>query len=244
MQQFLRSPAALTGREQTNDQEIEMRKVFVIALGLAGLGAFVTVQSAFAQPDCEGVFNACMSKGTGTHSSAYHDYCTGKAQECYKRQPINQVKNGPFQPGRSGSGSGNGSGKGSGGGSKPKPGAHRTADGGTIMVTPQGREWVWNGQTTTVSVVSKPGYKETITVMQGDPTVTMRATVNGVSYNVADPKYPAAIAAEQKRAAAAAAQALKGAAKLVSTPQKQNTIGNAQSPGGAPGPGKPKHQAN
>jgi hypothetical protein len=39
-----------------------------------------------------------------------------------------------------------------------------------------------------------------ITVMQGDPDVSLRKTVNGRSYNVADPAYDAAIKAQQAKA--------------------------------------------
>ena len=93
-----------------------------------------------------------------------------------------------------------GGGNAKGGGSRPKPGAHRTADGGTIMVTPEGKEWVWNGKTTTVVLDSRSNSAVYITVMQGDPDVSLRKTVNGRSYNVADPAYAAAIAAEQAKA--------------------------------------------
>jgi hypothetical protein len=68
------------------------------------------------------------------------------------------------------------------------------------MVTPEGKEWVWNGKTTTVVVFSRSNYSESITVMQGDPDVSLRKVVNGRSYNVADPAYAAAVAAEQAKA--------------------------------------------
>ena len=174
-----------------------MRQSVVIAIGLASLAALASVEVAFAETReqrCENDFQRC--KGN-SKSVARDELCRTKANTCYQRIPKNQVHNGPFQPGRSGDG---GSGTpGGGGGSKPKPGAHRTADGGTVMVTPEGKEWIWNGKYTSVVRISRPGYVETITVMQGDPDVSIYKTVDGKTYNVADPKYAQAIAAKQER---------------------------------------------
>lgn len=173
-----------------------MRQSVVIAIGLASLAALASVEVAFAETReqrCENDFQRC--KGN-SRSVARDELCQAKANTCYQRIPKNQVHNGPFQPGRSGDG---GSGTpGGGGGSKPKPGTHRTADGGTVMVTPEGKEWIWNGKYTSVVRVSRPGYVETITVMQGDPDVSIYKTVDGKTYNVADPKYAAAIAKQEK----------------------------------------------
>ena len=109
-----------------------------------------------------------------------------------------------------------GGGSAKGGGSRPKPGAHRTADGGTIMVTPEGKEWVWNGKTTTVVLYSRSNSAVYITVMQGDPDVSLRKVVNGRSYNVADPAYAAASQPSRRRPAAPKA-AQRAARKLVIT---------------------------
>ena len=38
------------------------------------------------------------------------------------------------------------------------------------MVTPEGKEWVWNGKTTTVVLYSRSNSAVYITVMQGDRT--------------------------------------------------------------------------
>ena len=55
-----------------------------------------------------------------------------------------------------------------------------------------------------------------ITVMQGDPDVSLRKVMNSQSYNVADPAYAAAIAAEQAKAGGSKA-AQRAARKLVIT---------------------------
>jgi hypothetical protein len=222
-----------------------MRKVFVVALSLASIGTFT--HFAFAEPiDCAQDYSNCMGasfNGGNTPNSVTFSngrgmrICSGEKLACVKRNaregydPFGR----PFTPSLL-QVPGNAGGR---GGSRPVGGTLRT-DGdnaGTLMVTPDGRKWVWNGKTVTVAVVSKPGYTQTITVMQGDPAITMRATVNGVSYNVADPKYAAALAAEQQKAAAAASRAQQSAKR-----QTQTLINNAQSPTGILP--KPKHQAN
>jgi hypothetical protein len=68
------------------------------------------------------------------------------------------------------------------------------------MVTPEGKEWVWNGKYTTVVLFSRANSAEYITVKQGDPDVSLTKVVNGRRYNVADPAYAAAVAAEQAKA--------------------------------------------
>ncbi len=137
-----------------------------------------------------------------------------KPNQCYREKPENQVRNGPFQPGRDAPPKGK-DGDSKGGGSKPKPGAHRTADGGIIMVTPEGKEWVWNGKySPPVVTINRAGYQVVITVKQGDPDVTQMRYVNGQLYNIADPKYADAIAAEQAGKSAGSKGGSKGGTKV------------------------------
>ena len=186
-----------------------MRKFLVISLGLASIFALAAV--AFAKPrDCQAEQKQCW-RNAGVDKNKTFD-CEQKYLSC--KESANAS---PFQPGRSST-----PGKpsretgdtrhcpdntcppsgGGGGGSKPKKvngQSQKTADGGTVMVTPEGKEWIWNGKYTSFVRVSRPGYVETITVMQGDPDVSIYKTVDGKTYNVADPKYAQAIAAKQER---------------------------------------------
>ena len=178
-----------------------MRKVFVAALGLASLGNCLYVQSALAEKSCDTkqIYSDCISK-VSNPSSNYRNYCIAQVHKCSLSKPENQVHNGPFQPGRDAPPKGK-DGDSKGGASKPKPGAPRTADGGTIMVTPEGQEWVWNGKySPPVVTINREGYQVVITVKQGDPDVFQMRYVNGQLYNIADPKYAEAIAAEQAKA--------------------------------------------
>jgi len=176
-----------------------MRNAFIIALGVASIG--VINQFAAAEPlgitgpsDCGGAYMRCTAKGGTT---VYIDLCIAAADVCTERNR----KLGYDMDGVSMVGGNAGAKDGAkGGGSRPKPGAHRTADGGTIMVTPEGKEWVWNGKTTTVVLFSRSNSAEYITVKQGDPDVSLTKVVNGRRYNVADPAYAAAVAAEQAKA--------------------------------------------
>ena len=97
------------------------------------------------------------------------------------------------------SGGGNGSGS---GGSKPKQvngQSQRTADGGVIMVTPEGKEWVWNGKYNTVATYEHNGVVgEYHSVMQGDPDARWRK-VNGKNMQESDPRYTAEADAAVKK---------------------------------------------
>lgn len=186
-----------------------MRKFVVIALGLAGIGA--SSQLAVAVQNCESQWQKCLdlaaevrklageAEGEKADVRCDHNINVCRATGKWANLPGKM----PPEPQRDISNTADGVGigfiTGGGGGSKPKPGAHRTADGGIIMVTPEGKEWIWNGKYTTVQTVSHPGHQEYITVMQGDPNVTLTKVVNGRRYNVADPAYAAAIAAEQAK---------------------------------------------
>ena len=180
-----------------------MRKSLIIACGAASIG--VLNQFAVAEPlgmtgpsDCVAAYDRCTANG-GTN--VYLRLCLSAAYLCTERnRKLGYDLEGVSQVGGNAGAKDGTKDGGKGGGSRPKPGAHRTADGGTIMVTPEGKEWVWNGKTTTVVLYSRSNSAVYITVMQGDPDVSLRKTVNGRSYNVADPAYDAAIKAEQAKA--------------------------------------------
>jgi hypothetical protein len=214
---------------------MKMRKILFVAFGLASLGFN---QSALAEDACTQTYRGCirgaMDKavqgieadptGTSTKAcTALYVYCTGIGRSGVP---------GPTQ--KQGDG-----GNAEGGGSKPKQvngQSQRTADGGTIMVTREGKEWVWNGKYNyNIVTINRAGYTVTITVMQGDPAVTEKRYVDGRLYSVADPAYPAAIAAEQKKAAAAVAAA---AAELQAKAKKivQKTSGPVSTPTTPPSP--------
>jgi hypothetical protein len=195
-----------------------MRKALIIALGLASLGAFTQRATAEAV-DCARQYDMCIldSPSPGDLTVRGCEYTLQQCTNKNAKQGRNIYGLGDGYCPKVTNGTASGSEKcdspygrvghpplvvseGTGGGSRPKPGAHRTADGGTIMVTPEGKEWVWNGKTTTVVLYSRSNSAVYITVMQGDPDVSLRKTVNGRSYNVADPAYDAAIKAEQAKA--------------------------------------------
>lgn len=163
-----------------------MHKIRNALLGVATLGILTSAGLAFAESnqECEDVYHKCM-QGRANPTEAYAEYCQRKGQACYNKKAENQVHNGPFQPGRSSS--------------KPKPGAHRTVDGGTIMVTPEGQEWVWNGKYNTV-IDPVPGKTGTITrshsVLQGDPDAPIQK-VGDKYISQGDPGYEAAVEAER-----------------------------------------------
>ena len=206
-----------TSATQAN-QEFGMRKALIIALGLASLGAFTQRATAEAV-DCARQYDMCIldSPSPGDLTVRGCEYTLQQCTNKNAKQGRNIYGLGDGYCPKVTNGTASGSEKcdspygrvghpplvvseGTGGGSRPKPGAHRTADGGTIMVTPEGKEWVWNGKTTTVVLYSRSNSAVYITVMQGDPDVSLRKTVNGRSYNVADPAYDAAIKAEQAKA--------------------------------------------
>jgi hypothetical protein len=185
--------------------EIEMRKSLIIAFGLALLCPLASMRPTLATN--YNVPKACMADYRNClHDVSDESFCVDYLTSCNEfnrergfRDPSDSSSNdNGDRPKKKDGDQGGGSAK--GGGSRPKPGAHRTADGGTIMVTPEGKEWVWNGKTTTVVLYSRSNSAVYITVMQGDPDVSLRKVVNGRSYNVADPAYAAAIAAEQAKA--------------------------------------------
>jgi hypothetical protein len=120
-----------------------------------------------------------------------------------------------------------------GGGSKPLPGTSRTASGGTLMVTPDGKQWVWNGKYNTVATLeTKDGHiAEYQLIMQGDPAVTSTHIVNGKRLNDADPNYMAeadAAAAKMK----AGQQANKAGVQKATNQQSKDYIDSAKDPGG------------
>src|SRR5207244_1786289 len=86
--------------------------------------------------------------------------------------------------------------------SKPKQvngQSQRTASGGTIMVTPEGKEWVWNGKYNLVATYEHNGViGEYHSVMQGDPDARWRK-VNGKSMQESDPRYQAEADAAVKK---------------------------------------------
>ncbi len=172
-----------------------MRKAFIIVLGLVSLGALT--QFAFAeQPNnCAEEYAGCAADAMNAMNGRSLHLCSMTLHTCVK----NNADRGYNQYGER-LASNKESKSGGGGGSKPKPGAHRTADGGIIMVTPEGKEWVWNGKySPPVVTINRAGYQVIITVKQGDPDVTQMRYVNGQLYNIADPKYADAIAAEQAK---------------------------------------------
>ncbi len=168
-----------------------MRKPLLIALGLTSLAAFAGVASAEQPRNCAYETTHCEADAlSNDRNGLWLHACVAKEQQCIKNNkgmgydqfgaPIIWYQNSEA------------------GGSKPKPGAHRTADGGIIMVTPEGKEWVWNGKySPPVVTINREGYQVVITVKQGDPDVTQTRYVNGQLYNIADPKYADAIYAEQ-----------------------------------------------
>jgi hypothetical protein len=174
---------------------MKMRKSFIIALGLASVGALT--QSAFAARNCSQESSDCWTKmgDAGYQVEVKANVCSSRAAMC-RRENEQQGYNY----------SGEKIVTGGGGSSRPKPGTYRTADGGTLMVTPEGKEWVWNGKYNEV-VTTNTGYPVVINVKQGDPDVMLKKWADGRQYNVADPAYGAAVAREEaKKAAAAAAQ--------------------------------------
>ena len=69
---------------------------------------------------------------------------------------------------------------------------------------PENKKWFWNGEYNyNIVVINRAGYQETISVMQGDPECSLMRYVDGRLYNVADPKYPKAVADAQAKAAGA-----------------------------------------
>jgi hypothetical protein len=172
-----------------------MRKSLVVVLGVAGL--YISAQAAFAeQKQCERDFDKCLAQANDSKDD----------ERCFKTRDTCVAKT-PFKPGRSDKYpvtdkdgnpvdiNGNRPPAGGGSrGSKPKPGAHRTVDGSIIMVTPEGKEWLWNGKYNTVIDVRKDLTVGTLTqshsVMQGDPDAPVQL-VNGHPIRVSDPRYQA-----------------------------------------------------
>jgi len=221
-----------------------MHKALIVVIALASLWSFsqAWADSTGYVSNCNESDRICKEEGVS------QVVCTMRWKYCVKTNVAEGFNPaGQLLPGANNNRNGDGSGgrPGGGGGSKPKQvngQSQRTADGGTVMVTPEGKEWVWNGKYTSVVTINRAGYQETINVMQGDPTVSLTKVVDGRRYNVADPKYAAAVAASLAKADAAKARE-KAAAQQASAQQKQNYINNVQSPTGIIGAGKPPKRA-
>ena len=184
-----------------------MRKALIIALGLASLGTFIVVPFALAEKydapkRCHDMGEECASGQDGRTL-----FCLQFEISCnaYNADHGYQDPSDPDRPrGKTTTSGGVTNPRPGGGGSRRIGGTLKTADGRTVipMITPppENKTWFWNGKTTTVVLYSRSNSAVYITVMQGDPDVSLRKTVNGRSYNVADPAYAAAIAAEQAKA--------------------------------------------
>ena len=163
-----------------------MHKVLVIVIGLAGLGAFV--QPALAARNCLQDAGVCYEKliNAGHKLTVSIDVCWSRKQAC-ERDNAGEG----YSPNGTKISS-------EGGGSKPKEvdgKTQRTADGGTVMVTPKGKEWAWNGKYNTVVDYASGYVIRSHSVMQGDPDAPMQK-VDGHWIRQSDPGYQAAIDAE------------------------------------------------
>jgi len=113
--------------------------------------------------------------------------------------------------------------------------SQRTADGSIIMVTPDGREWHWNGKYNTVIDFRNDLKVGTLTqshaVMQGDPDAPSQK-LNGKYIKVSDPGYQAALDADRARKQAEK-DARNAAAAQAASKQNKDAIADAKDPGGA-----------
>ncbi|HYC16719.1 MAG TPA: hypothetical protein VEC94_05915, partial [Pseudolabrys sp.] len=76
-----------------SNQEVEMRKVLIVAMGLASLSAFVGIQATPANASC---VTTCVGWGlypvVSNGKTTEHPYCRNKKTECSGQGP------GPVQP--------------------------------------------------------------------------------------------------------------------------------------------------
>jgi len=182
-----------------------MRKALIITLGLASFGTLVSLQLALAEKydapkRCHEMVQEC-TPGPDPKNGYFCDQIK-IACEIYNAEHNYSDPSDPDTPGSKITGGVVTNPRPGGGGSRRIGGTLKTADGRTVipMMTPEGKEWFWNGEYTTVVLYSRSHSAVYITVMQGDPDVTLTKVVNGRSYNVADPAYAAAIKAEQAKA--------------------------------------------
>ncbi len=101
------------------------------------------------------------------------------------------------------------------------------------MVTPDGKEWSWNGRYNTVATMeTRDGYiAGYVLIMQGDPVVTSTHIVNGKRLNDADPNYMAEADAGLAKMKAEK-QAKKDEAQKTASQQSKDYIDSAKGRGG------------
>jgi hypothetical protein len=189
---------------------MKMRKTLIIAIGLASFATLGIAPLALAEKydgpkRCQDMAQECTP---GPDPKNSH-FCSEFQLACINYN-IEHGYRDPSGPGpgpdihRDPADGGIATPKPGGGGSRRIGGTLKTADGRTVipMITPapENKVWFWNGKTTTVVLYSRSNSAVYITVMQGDPDVTLTKVVNGRSYNVADPAYAAAVKAEQAKA--------------------------------------------
>jgi len=214
-----------------------MRKILIVAaLALMNIGA---PSVAMAKDNCKQVMGACLNRCFGKYER--NDNALVKcSSDCDLAARMCSFSNaGTFNSNEVCTN--NRCGQSDGGGpdlqherSHPKQvngQAQRTADGGTIMVTPEGKEWVWNGKYNTVATYERNGViGEYHSVMQGDPDAPSRM-VNGKMMKVSDPRYQAeadaAVAKQKAEEAAKQAAQQKAASK-----QTKGLIEAAKDPNG------------
>ena len=175
-----------------------MRKVFIAAtLGLASLGS--SIQPASAARNCLHDAGVCYEKlrGAGYNTLTTANVCWDRKVICERDNAAEGYSPNGTKVGESGGG-GSGPGGSGSGDSKPKPGTPRTANGSTVMVTPKGREWVWNGKYNTVVDYANGYVVRSHSVMQGDPDAPMQK-VDGKYIRQSDPGYEAAVDAEKAK---------------------------------------------
>jgi hypothetical protein len=236
-----------------------LRKLLIIALGLASLAAFAKEASAESnlQKTCTQMsgsyysgktFETCTTIFSGPDGDVYGSTLAcprGGGGTCdtttvnLTPDAVSQAGGTPAKLDAVSQAGGTPPIKDANSGSKPKQvngQSQRTADGGTIMVTPEGKEWVWNGKYNMIASYEHDGkILEYRSVMQGDPDAPWRA-VNGKNMQVSDPRYMAEAdaAAAKKKAEDTAKQATL---QKISNQQKKNYINGAKGPGGILGRG-------
>jgi hypothetical protein len=209
-------------REQDSQQELNMRALLVIALGLAGVGSFAELALAEKQVmNCQRIFTKCdnqaktsaATKGcmqaeylciNNNRAMGYDSIGKPLPPDPPKPPPNNTVIILPSGDPPKGVGGEPDSPTGDSfvpykGLSTSKP-TGRTVNGKVEMVTEGGKIWLWNGKTTQVMVLDTSRRQQYTTVRQGDPDVHMTAVVDGKAYNVASPAYAEAIAKKQAQA--------------------------------------------
>ena len=172
-----------------------MRKVFAVALGLATLGP--STHFAFAEDKCLDEWRICFQIVTRLRPDVSKEDYKGLVAECTTNENACKARTRGAKSKSSEGGKSSGA-----GGSKPKQvngQSQRTANGGIIMVTPEGKEWVWNGKYNTVATYERNGViGEYHSVMQGDPDARWRK-VNGKNMQESDPRYMAEAEAAVKK---------------------------------------------